>query len=71
MCSKEFWGRKSLLQHLKNRKEEEEKKKKKKLTGVTTNLFQESILIITLIQNIQEIHFCVLDVSELLRRRGA
>ena len=40
-------------------------------TSVTTNLFQESILIITLIQNIQEIHFCVLDVSELLWRRGA
>ena len=33
--------------------------------------FQESILMITLIPNIQEINLSVLDVSKLLRRRGA
>lgn len=52
----------------KTEKKKKKKKKGKKRTSVITNLFQESILIITLIKHIREIHFCVLDVTELLRR---
>ena len=54
----------------KTEKKKKKKKKGKKRTSVITNLFQESILIITLIKHIREIHFCVLDVTELLRRWG-
>ena len=70
VCSKEFWGRTSLLQHFKNRKEEVKEKRKINVDkcnykSISRKHFNNHISTTHL-----GIHFCVLVVTELLRQRG-